>query len=92
MSTKAVPKSAGGELTIFARLLENARGRLTPSLARYLLTLGFNELEQRRMSDLAERNQEGALSAAEKHELNSYVKAGHLLALLQAKARTALAK
>ncbi len=42
------------------------------------------------MSDLAERNQEGALSAAEKDELRNYVKAGHLLALLHSKARKSL--
>jgi hypothetical protein len=81
-----------GKLAIFVRLLERARGKLTPPLARYLLTLSFGEKDQARMCDLASRNQEGALSAAEQVELNNYVRAGHLLAVLQSKARVAVRK
>jgi hypothetical protein len=84
--------TAKTEVALFARLLENGKGKLTPSLARYLLTLGFGAEDQARMNDLAVRNQEGDLSPAEKDELLSYVKAGHLLALLHAKARKALKK
>jgi hypothetical protein len=83
-------RTVPGELAIFARLLESARGELTPSLARYLLTLGFADEDQARMTDLASRNQDSALSPTELDELTSYVKAGHLLALLHAKARQAL--
>jgi hypothetical protein len=61
-------------------------------LARYVLTLGFSDEEQTRMRDLAARNQEGAASPLEHEELMSYVRAGHLLALLHAKARSALKK
>ena len=42
------------------------------------------------MRDLAERNQEGSLSSEEQEELQNYVKAGHLLALLHSKARKSL--
>jgi hypothetical protein len=55
-----------------------------------VLTLGFGEEDQARMSELAERNQAGALSAPEQQELHNYVKAGHLLALLHSKARKSL--
>ena len=41
-------------------------------------------------ASLAERNQEGALAAEEREELQNYVKAGHLLALLHSKARRSL--
>jgi hypothetical protein len=44
------------------------------------------------MRDLAERNQEGGLPADERDELLSFVRAGHLLALLHSKARMSLKK
>jgi len=82
-----IPES---DVAIFARLLETSSRRLTPALARYLLSLGFLDTDQARMAELAERNQEGSISGQEKEELMSYVKAGHLLAVLQSKARKAL--
>jgi hypothetical protein len=78
------------EVTIFGRLIRTENGDLSRQLARYILTLGFDQEDQARMTDLASRNQEGELSPAEKEELMSYVKASHLLALLHAKARKSL--
>jgi hypothetical protein len=82
--------SPPGEGAILARLLENSRGKMSPALARYVLTLGFGPEDQARMADLAERNQGGRLSATEREELSGYVRAAHLLALLQSKARKSL--
>ena len=42
------------------------------------------------MRELALRNQDGRLSVDEKEELQNFVKAGHLLALLHSKARKSL--
>lgn len=78
------------DATIFGRLLANGKGKMSPSLARYILTLGFGDHDQVRMRDLAERNQEGTLAPGEYEELQGFVKAGHLLALLQSKARQSL--
>jgi hypothetical protein len=78
------------EIAIFARLLKADEGHMRRDLAHYILTLGFDEEDQGRMRDLAERNQEGALSEDEQAELRHYVKAGHLLALLHSKARRSL--
>lgn len=80
------------EIAIFSRLLKFEKGDLAPDLARYVLTLGFEEADQNRMRELAERNQEGQLSLHEQEELQSYVKAGHLLALLHSKARKSIPK
>jgi hypothetical protein len=79
-----------GKRNILSRLFKADEGDLAPELARYVLTLGFSAADQARMQDLAARNQEGALSAEEQEELHDYVDAGHLLALLHAKARTTL--
>jgi len=78
------------ENAIFARLLENYHGEISPRLCRLILDLGFSEVDQQRMNDLARRNQEGQQTPAEHDELMNYVKAGHLLALLHSKARKAL--
>jgi hypothetical protein len=78
------------EIAIFARVIKAEHGDLSPDLARYILTLGFDDEDQARMRDLAERNQEGALTTEEQRELQSYVTAGHMLALLHSKARRSL--
>ncbi len=78
------------ENAIFARLIKADDGNLSGELASYVLTLGFGEDDQARMRELAARNQEGALTPDEVEELRGYVKAGHLLALLQSKARKSL--
>ncbi len=89
---KPVTSTRTSELAIFGRLLRIDEGDLGQELARYVLTLGFGEGDQARMQDLAARNQDGALSPAEKKELQNYVKASHLLALLHSKARKSLKK
>jgi hypothetical protein len=42
------------------------------------------------MHELAVKNQQGVISASELEELDNYVQAGELLALLQSKARSSL--
>jgi hypothetical protein len=91
MSVKqAVENERTSEIAIFARLIKADKGNLTRGVARYLLTLGFGEDDEARMSDLAARNREGNLTHEEQEELLNYVKAGHMLALLQSKARMSL--
>jgi hypothetical protein len=80
------------EAAIFGRVLRNGRQELTPQLARYLLGLAFSEEDKARMHALAVKNQDGALSPGEREELANYVKVGHLVAILQSKARKALRK
>jgi hypothetical protein len=87
---QAAKRDMSSELAIFARLIRADGSDLSRELARYILTLGFDNEDQKRMTDLADRNQEGLLSGDEKAELENFVKAGHLLALLHSKARKAL--
>jgi hypothetical protein len=90
MPTIQTPPSRTSDATIFWRVLNNGRGPMSAQLARYILTLGFDDDDQARMSDLATRNQDNRLSPGELEELQSFVKAGHLLVLLQSKARKTL--
>lgn len=90
MRTTKDAKAGTSLIAIFGRLIKADEGSLGQELSRYVLTLGFSAEDQARMRDLADRNQEGALSPAEQEELQNYVNAGHLLALLHSKARKSL--
>ena len=84
--------ATNSEVAIFGRILEAYPGELTSDAARYFLSLGFGDFDKARMHGLAVRNQDGALSPSEYDELQTYVKVGHLLAVLQSKARRFLKK
>ena len=57
-----------------------------------MLKLGFSDKEQARMHELADKNQAGTLTQEESAELDNYVNAGDMLAILQSKARKLLKK
>ncbi len=91
MATARRPRhDATSEIAIFGRLIKPDKTDLSRELAQYILTLGFGKKDQNRMSALAQRNQDGSLSSDDKAELDHFVKAGHLLALLHSKARRTL--
>ena len=75
------------QAVIFARLFEGHNGNLSHLVARQILQLTFSEQDQARMEELAQRNQQGGLTAQEHEELTNYVKVGDLLAHLHSKAR-----
>jgi hypothetical protein len=78
------------EVTILDRLIQPNRHDLSPEAAQSLLRLSFGPQDRARMGELSVKSQQGALSAVEVQELRSYVVVGHMLALLQSKARQSL--
>src|SRR5690242_728984 len=78
------------EVTILARILGNENGQLPEDFARYILAHAISERDRARMHDLAVRNQEDALTPAEKEELFGFTKAASLLSILKARARRTL--
>ena len=80
------------EAAIFGRVFSNGKQALSRELARHVLGLTFSEQDKARMHELAVRNQAGALAPEETEELHNYIKVGHLVAILQSKARQALKK
>jgi hypothetical protein len=77
---------------ILSRVLTNGESGLTPEVARYLLSVSFTEEDKARMHELAVKNRAGNISPQELDELDSYIKAGDILAILQSKARLILKK
>jgi hypothetical protein len=71
---QAVKRDTSSELAILARLIRVDGSDLSGELARYILTLGFDDEDQKQMADLAERNQEGALSGDEQLRLENFVR------------------
>jgi hypothetical protein len=78
------------EAAIWARVIGAENNGLSTEAARTLLQLGFSEWDKSRMNELAQKNQEGLLSAEEREELEGYVKVGDVLSLLHLKARKSL--
>ena len=78
------------EVSILSKVFLRDRAGLTKDQARYLAGLGFSDEDKGRMKNLARKNREGTISPEELRELDSYVKAGDLLAILQSKARKLL--
>jgi len=82
--------SPNTEAAIWARLLEARKGELSPESAEYLLSVTFAETDRKRMEQLAERSEAGALTDQERAEYDSYLHIGNLLAVMQSKTRVAL--
>jgi hypothetical protein len=61
----------------------------TPDVAARIAALRADAAMQERLDELAEKNSEGSLTAREDAEYAAYVEALDVIAILQAKARTA---
>jgi hypothetical protein len=83
---------AFSEAAIWTRVIEPERNRLSAEAARSILSLTFRDEDVARMNELAARNREGALSAAEREQLETYVRVGDVLSLLHLKARRSLGR
>ncbi len=73
---------------IFLRLWD--KQKLTLSLARQLLKMGFDEDDQTRIHELAQKNRDGSIGKAELAELDDFIHVGGVLTILQSRARKVL--
>ena len=74
------------------RMLDPLSDVLTPALARRLVRFRADAATQARVQELADKCNEGELTPAERREYAAYVRAIHVISVLQSKARIALAK
>jgi hypothetical protein len=88
--TTAAHHASENEVTILARILGNEDGQLPVDFARYILDHEISARDKARMHDLAVRNQDDALTPAEKDELFGFAKATSLLSILKSRARRTL--
>ena len=80
----------GADADILTRVIRPDLADFTPAVARAILALDFAPADRERMLELAVKNQDGALFAAERRQLDGYRRVGRLLELLSAKARLSL--
>jgi hypothetical protein len=89
-TTKAI--TGGREGAILARLIRPEDDDLPAEAARALLNIRFGRHDLDRIHELVTKNQEDALTPAEKADLESYLHVSSILDLMHAKARRSLKK
>jgi len=82
----------GQTAAVLDGILDPVTGAFSREVAEALVNLRANETAQARISQLADKCNEGSISADERTEYESYVRAIDLISVLQAKARAWLAK
>ena len=87
MSSQVITSNT--EAAILGRLFRADRS-MNAEVAEYLLSIDFEANDIERMNFLAERAQEGRLTPGETAELDSYLRIGSLLSIMQSKARRLL--
>jgi hypothetical protein len=78
------------EVAILSRVLEPDKPTLSAHAARDNLAFDFTQADKDRMRQLSAKAREGTLTADEQCEINNYKRVGHLLNLMQSKARCSL--
>ena len=78
------------ESDILAEVLGADESDLTPAVARTVMKWKFSARTSRRITELAQKNQQGSITARDRETLESYLRVGSLINLLQAKARLSL--
>jgi hypothetical protein len=81
------------EAAIIARMIHAEKADLAKDTAKAVLGLfSFDQADLDRMHVLAVKNQEDALTPAEKAELETYLRLSYFIDLMHAKARLSLGK
>lgn len=78
------------DAAILTRVVVPTAPTLSEESARQFLEMRFNESDIARMDELAAKNRGDGLSEAEQGELASFLRVGHFLNLIQAKALVSL--
>ena len=78
------------EVAILSRVLEPDEPTLPAEAARAILALDFKQADKDRMRELSAKAREGTLAADEQAEITNYERVGHLLNIMQSKARRSL--
>jgi uncharacterized protein YnzC (UPF0291/DUF896 family) len=80
------------EADILTEVVAPGSADLSPEAARSILALQFKPSAIQRMNELADKNNRGDLTEAERAEMDKYVRVGLFLDLFQAKARQSLSR
>jgi hypothetical protein len=84
--------TGSNEAAILSRVIRPERDDLPDEQAKALLRMKFDQVDLDRMHELAVKNQDDALTTAEKTELETYLRVSYFIDLMHAKARLSLKK
>jgi hypothetical protein len=83
--------NAAADTIVLDKILEPLSSALTPELAQRLVGLRADAETQALIDTLGDKANEGTLTEAERRQYETYVRAGTLVSILQAKARKLIA-
>ena len=78
------------EVAILDRVIQPDSGDWPRAAAEAILSIGFNETDQQRMTALLEKAKDGNLTSEESQALENYRHVGKLLELMKSRARRSL--
>lgn len=84
------PAPGVSEVSILNRILRPDSPTFSPEAARDVLSLDFDQADKDRMRQLSAKARTGALTDEENAEAAKYEMIGHLLNIMQSKARRSL--
>jgi hypothetical protein len=87
MEITEIPTS---DAAILRRIFEPEKPTLSIAVARVILGLDFNEADKALMRQLSSKAKLGTLTSEEQAAANSYERVGHVINILQSKARKSL--
>jgi hypothetical protein len=92
MSTNLMPSPAVEtfDTAILTRAISPASKSLSRDVAEEILQWDFPPEDKQRMAELSAKARAGELNSEEEAEIDSYVRVGHIVNLMQAKARLAI--
>jgi hypothetical protein len=79
-------------ISILQRLVDASQGRLSAAAAEAVLQIRFSDADQTRISELADKSNQGTLACDEADEYDNYIAAADFLSLWKARARLSLKK
>ena len=84
------PTDTVTEAEVLGQFVTNGQSSLAPETARAILSLRASPAAIARMKELGEKARQGTLSQREQRELDTYLRVGNLVNVLQAQALLAL--
>jgi hypothetical protein len=85
-----VSHTDNSEVSILNRMFRPDAPTFSPEAAHDILALDFDDSDKERMRELSAKARAGALTADEDAEASNYELLGHLLNIMQSKARRSL--
>jgi hypothetical protein len=85
-----VSQADNSEVSILNRILRPKMPTFSPEAAEDILNLDFDQVDKDRMRQLSAKARAGTLTANENAEMSRYELVGHLLNIMQSKARRSL--